>query len=102
MFNAFFDPSSMSDKELQQKINDQSERISAARSAGMSDVIIGNMQMIIQQCYEEVELRMGKKEVSSYEDKDPCVFDLNSYLSDEEETKKKNESPRKQIYKSQW
>ncbi|EON7637126.1 hypothetical protein ABV23_RS01370 [Escherichia coli] len=102
MFNPFYDPSGMSDKELQQKINDQSLRISSARAAGMSDSIIGNMQIVLNQCYEEMTLRQGRKEKDTYEEADPCIFDMNSYLSDEEDSKKTNESSRKQIYKSQW
>lgn len=103
MFNPLFDPSALSDKELQEKINDQSLRISQARSAGMNDLILGNMQLVLNQCYDEVTIRQGKKEHGSYEDQDPCVFDMNSYLSDnEEDNKKKNESTRKQIYKSGW
>ncbi len=103
MFNPLFDPSSFSDKELQEKINEQSLRISQARSAGMNDLIIGNMQLVLNQCYDEFTIRQGRKEQSSLEDEGPCVFDMNSYLNDnEEDSKKKNESSRKQIYKSGW
>ena len=103
MFNPFFDPYGMTEKELQLKINEQSMRITSARAAGMSDMIIGNMQTVLNQCYAELELRQGQKEKSVYDEEDSCIFDMDSYLTDNEEAqKKKNESTRKQIYKSQW
>ena len=103
MFNPFFDPSTMTEKELQLKINEQSLRITSARAAGMSDMIVGNMQTVLNQCDAELEIRQGQKEKTSYDEQDPCIFDMNSYLTDnEEDQKKKNESTRKQIYKSQW
>lgn len=103
MFNPFFDPSTFTDKELQLKINEQSMRIASARAAGMGDAIVSNMQIVLNQCYDEIELRQGTKEKSTYDDADPCVFDMESYLTDnDEDSKKKNESSRKQIYKSQW
>ena len=44
MFNPFFDPSTMTEKELQLKINEQSMRITSARAAGMSDLSTGNTE----------------------------------------------------------
>ncbi|EPE1232095.1 hypothetical protein ACSGOQ_005345, partial [Escherichia coli] len=65
MFNPFFDPSTMTEKELQLKINEQSMRITSARAAGMSDMIVGNMQTVLNQCYAELEIRQGQKEKTS-------------------------------------
>lgn len=102
MFNPFFDPSTLSDKELQEKINEQSTRITQARVAGMSDSIITSMYQVLQACDEEVMLRTAKKQVEKVQDEDNCIFDTDSYLKSEEDKKVKNESTRKQIYKSGW
>ena len=102
MFNPLFDPSTLSDRELQQKIEDQSMRISSARSAGMSSEIVQAMYGVLQSCETELSIRQGSRQFEKLQDEDPCVFDMNSYLSDENEDKKTNEGSRKQIYKSGW
>jgi|AGFS01.1.fsa_nt_gi hypothetical protein len=102
MFDPFFDPSGMTDKELQQKIFDMSTKISQARAAGMSHDMLTRMYLIIEACDEESLTRSSRKEIEKLEDEDSCVFDTESYLNKEEEDKKKHEGPRKQIYKSGW
>lgn len=102
MFNPFFDPSSLTDKELQAKINEQSDRITQARSAGMPHNMIQSMYQVLQACDEEVMMRHARRELEQTRDEDSCVFDTESYLKSEEDKKTKNESPRKQIYKSGW
>lgn len=102
MFNPLFDPSTLTDRELQKKIEEQTMRISSARSAGISDDIIAAMYGVLQSCEDELSLRYGSRQAEKMQDEDPCVFDMNSYLSDENEDKKTNESSRKQIYKSGW
>lgn len=102
MFDPLFDTSKMTDKELQQKLFDMSERITRARSAGISDDIIHRMYLVLQACDNEVMLRSSRKEYEQLEDEDSCVFDTEEYLKTEEDKQKKNESPRKQIYKSGW
>lgn len=102
MFDPLFSTSGLTDKELQKKIFDMSERISKARSAGMSDDIIQRMYMIMQACDDEVMLRSASKEYEQLEDQDSCVFDTEEYLKTEEDKQKKHEGPRKQIYKSGW
>lgn len=102
MFDPLFDTSGMTDRELQQKMFDMSERITRARTGGVSDDIITRMYMVLQACDEEAMLRSARKEYEQSEDEDKCVFDTDEYLKDDEEKKKKNENPRKQIYKSGW
>lgn len=102
MFNPFFNPESLNDKELNQKILDMSTRISNARAAGMGGDIIGNMFLVLQACEEESYLRFSRKEVEQWNDEDSCVFDSDSYLTSEEDETRPNESSRKQIYKSGW
>ena len=102
MSHPLFDASDFTDKELYAKINEQILRIAKARSIGMSESVISQMQMLLDSYYTEIENRSTKKVISKMEDSDPCVFDLSSYLEDNDGVKKKNESTRKQIYKSQW
>lgn len=102
MFDPLFSTAGMTDRELQQKMFDVSERISRARSAGLSDEIIQRMYMVVQACDDEMMLRSASKEYEKLEDEDKCVFDTDEYLKTEEDKQKKNESPRKQIYKSGW
>ncbi|EME3782808.1 hypothetical protein VYG11_002512 [Salmonella enterica] len=102
MFDPFFDPSGMTDKELQQKIFDMSNRITQARNAGMPSDMIVRMYLVIDACDEEMLFRASRKEYEQLEDEDTCVFDTESYLNKEEDKNKKHESQRKQIYKSGW
>lgn len=102
MFHPLFDAKDLTDKEIQAKINEQILRIAKARSVGMHDSIINQMQMLLDSYYSELEIRSVHKIVEKLEDDEPCVFDLNSYLEDDDGVKKKNESTGKQIYKSQW
>lgn len=102
MFNPNFNPESMTDKELNQKILDMSTRISNARAAGMNYTIIESMFMVLNACEEENYLRYSRKEADQWREDDSCVFDTESYLSTEEDEKPKHESSRKQIYKSGW
>ncbi|AXC39162.1 UNVERIFIED_ORG: hypothetical protein [Escherichia phage CMSTMSU] len=57
------------------KINEQSMRITSARAAGMSDMIVGNMQTVLNQCYAELEIRQGQKE------KPPMMNKTHVYLT---------------------
>lgn len=102
MFDPLFDTSGMTDRELQQKMFDMSEKITRARAGGISDDIITRMYLILQACDNEVMLRSAKKEYEKAEDEDKCVFDTEEYLKSEEDKQKKHEGPRKQIYKSGW
>lgn len=102
MFDPLFSTAGMTDRELQQKIFDMSERISSARAAGVSDEIVNRMYMVLQACDHEVMSRSASKEYEKLTDEDPCVFDTDEYLKSEEDKRSKNESPRKQIYKSGW
>lgn len=102
MFDPLFNTSGMTDKELQQKILEMSERISRARAGGISDDIIQRMYMVMQACDDEVIQRSAAKEYDKLEDEDKCIFDTEQYLKSEEDKQKKHESPRKQIYKSGW
>ena len=102
MFDPLFNTSGMTDRELQEKIFEVSERITRARTGGISDDLIGRMYMVLQTCDDEVLARAASKEYEKAEDADKCVFDTDEYLKTEEDKKKKNESPRKQIYKSGW
>lgn len=101
MINPFFDPSGMTDKELSEKINEVSMRISAMRSINMEYELIKSMYGIIDCCHEELNTRQAKKEMESNKKKgDNTVFNLEDYLGSGE--KKKVESSRKQIYKPGW
>lgn len=102
MFDPLFSTAGMTDRELQQKIFDMSERISRARAGGISDDIINRMYMVLQACDDEVMQRSASKEYERLEDEDKCVFDTDEYLKSEEDKQKKHEGPRKQIYKSGW
>ncbi|WEM33383.1 hypothetical protein EJP02_322 [Escherichia phage EJP2] len=102
MFNPFFNPQNMTDKELNQKIIDMSTRITNARAGGASSEIIGNMYAILDACEEENYIRYSSKEAESWRDDGACMFDLNDYLDSEEDNKKPHESSRKQIYKPGW
>lgn len=102
MFNPFFNPEGLSDKELNQKILDMSTKISHARAAGMGSDILNNMFMVLQACEEENYLRYSRKEADQWREEDNCMFDSDSYLTSEEDEKRPNESTRKQIYKSGW
>ncbi|EBS4516423.1 hypothetical protein DQT32_03200 [Salmonella enterica subsp. enterica serovar Braenderup] len=101
MFHPFFDPSSLSDRELYDKINDVSLRISAARSAGIQYEIIQSMFSVIHSCEEELRTRQAHKDLAQVEKEDNCVFDSDAYISGTDE-KKKNEGTRKQNYKRGW
>lgn len=102
MFNPLFNPEGMTDKELNQKILDMSTKISHARAAGMGSNIIQPMFEVLNACEEESYLRYSRKEAETWNDEDSCMFDSDSYLASEEDDKPKNESSRKQIYKSGW
>lgn len=102
MFNPFFSPEGLTDKELNQKILDMSTKISHARAAGMGSDILNNMFMVLQACEEENYLRYSRKEADQWREEDSCMFDSDSYLASEEDEKRPNESTRKQIYKSGW
>lgn len=102
MFHPLFDASELTEKEINVKINEQILRIANARAAGMSEMVINQMKMLLNSYYSELENRSVRKTVDKLEDSDPCVFDLSSYLENDDGLKKKNESTGKQIYKSQW
>lgn len=102
MFDPLFSTAGMTNRELQQKILDMSERISKARASGMSDEIVSRMYMVLQACDDEVMLRSASKQYDELEEEDSCIFDTEEYLKTEEDKQKKNEGPRKQIYKSGW
>lgn len=102
-FNPLLDVSSLTDKELKKKIDDTSMRIAQVRAAGMPDSLSETLYSVLMSCEEELSMRMGRKQMEKFEDEDPCVFDMNSYLSSEDdEDKKQNESSGQQIYKSGW
>lgn len=100
MFNPFFDPSPLSNKELMEKINDISVRISSARSAGIEYDLIKSMYALIASCEEELRTRDAQNEMKSAKKDSPVVFDTDTYLNQGD--KKKNESSRKQNYKPGW
>ncbi|AQW88850.1 hypothetical protein pEaSNUABM50_00321 [Erwinia phage pEa_SNUABM_50] len=100
MFHPFFDPSSLSDKELYDKITEVSLRISAARSAGIQYEMIQSMFTVIQACEFEIQNRQAHKDLEQAAKEDNCIFDSDSYLNDKDD--KKHESTRKQNYKRGW
>lgn len=100
MFHPFFDPSSLSDKELYDKITEVSVRISAARTSGIQYEIIQSMYTLIHACEEEIRTRQAHKDLESVSKEDNCVFDSDSYLNDKDD--KKNENTKKQNYKRGW
>lgn len=100
MFNPFFDPTGLTDKQLMEKINEVSMRISGMRSAGMEYDLIKSMYGVIGACEEELNTRTAKKELEAAKKSSSTVFDLDEYLGAGE--KKKVESTRKQSYKPGW
>ena len=102
MFNPFFSPEGLTDKELNQKILDMSTKISNARAGGVNPDVLQHMFAVLAACEEENYIRYSRKEVEQWRDEDSCVFDTESYLESEDEVKRPNESSRKQIYKSGW
>lgn len=101
MFHPFFDPSTLSNQELYDKITDVSVRITAARSAGIQYELIQSMYTIIHACEEELKTRQSKNDLNEIKNaKNNCVFDTDSYLNGNDGNK--NESTRKPIYKRGW
>ncbi|AMM43890.1 hypothetical protein FDG95_gp327 [Pectobacterium phage vB_PcaM_CBB] len=101
MFHPFFDPSSLSNQELHDKINEVSMRIASARAAGIQYEVIQSMFTVIQSCEEELRTRQAKVDLDEVQkENNHCVFDSDSYINTSDE--KKNESTRKQNYKRAW
>ena len=99
MFNMFFDPSGLTDKEIDAKISEVSERMMKARSCGMSILIIESMQTVLNSCYEE---QYSRAELKSLEQSNgiTTVFDVEEdYLKKKEKT---DESTGKQNYRPGW
>lgn len=101
MFSSFFDPSSLTDKELYDKIDEVSIRLSTAMQLNMNPTVLESMKQLINACGEELTLRQARKEHEEMGN-DPCVFDSESYLKSDDESKKKDESKRKSKYKPGW
>lgn len=101
MFHPFFDPTPLSEQELFDKINEVSLRIAGARATGVQYEIVQTMFSVIHACEEELKTRYAKKELEAHKKDDTCVFDSDSYLT-EEGGKKKNESTRKPNYQRGW
>lgn len=99
MFNPFFDPSPLSNKELMEKINEVSMRISSARTAGIEYNLIQSMFAVIASCEEELRTRNAITQAISDKKEGAVIYDTETYLNREE---KKNESSRKQNYKPGW
>lgn len=102
MFNVFFDPSSMTVQELEDKINDISMKIAAARTAGINYDLIQSMFNIIATCEEEIKLRESKAELDEMQKEGTCIFDSDNYLGGEGSENSKNERTKKQRYKRKW
>jgi len=99
MFNPFFDTSSLSDKELLNKIDEMSARLVRARMSGINFEIIENMKIVILSCEEELRTRAGTKSLQEIHKEDSCIFE-----SDRDYTKeaKTDESTKKSISRPQW
>lgn len=99
MFNPFFDTSSLSDKELLNKIDEMSARVVRARMSGINFEIIENMKIVILSCEEELRTRAGTKSLKEVLKDSPCIFE-----SDRDYTKEANtdESTKKSISRPQW
>lgn len=103
MLHPFFDPSSLSNQELHDKIGEVSVRIANARAAGIQYEVIQSMFMVIQSCEEELRTRQSKVDLEEVQkEKNNCVFDSDSYLNSTDENKSKNENTRKQNYQRGW
>lgn len=101
MFHPFFDPSSLSNQELHDKINEVSMRIASARAAGIQYEVIQSMFTLIQCCEEELRTRQAKVDLTEIQkENNNCVFDSDSYNNSTDD--KKNEGTRKQNYKPGW
>ncbi len=99
MFNPFFDTSTLTDKELFNKIDEMSARMVRARMSGISFDIIENMKIIILSCEEELRTRSGSKELKEIHKDDPCIFESDRDYSKEAKT---DESTKKSISRPQW
>lgn len=102
MFNPFFDPSNMTDRELNEKIVSQSERVAIARASGISSDIVSHMYAVVIACEDELSLRYAKKEAIALKEDDSCIYDTEKYVTDNSEERGKNDSKRKQKYKPGW
>lgn len=100
MFNPFFETSGLTDKQLMEKINEVSVRISSMRSVGMEYDLVKSMYHLIDACEEELRTREAKKALDATKKQSNTVFDLDEYLNVGE--KNKVESTRKQSYKPGW
>lgn len=101
MFHPFFDPSSLSNQELHDKINEVSMRIASARTAGIQYEVIQTMFSVLRACEEELRTRQAKSDLEEIKkENNSCVFDSESYINSTDE--KKNENTRKQNYKPGW
>ena len=99
MFNPFFDPTSLTEKELIDKIDEMSARVVKARMSGINFEIIENMKIIILSCEEEIRTRSGIKSLNEVKKEDPCIFQSDYDYS---KTDKNDESTKKSISRPQW
>lgn len=100
MYNPFFDPSQMTIKEIQEKIDKTSIQLNNARIYGMNCAIIETMEGIINACNDEIINRLAAREAKEMRE-NPCIFDPESYLESPKE-KAQNGRKRKSKYQPEW
>ena len=97
MFSSFFDASKLTEKELYDKIDEVSTRLSAAMNLNMNQAVQESMHQVINSCVSELTNRQALKDLADLS-KDPCVFDSDSYLSTNSDEKKKEDAKIKDTY----
>lgn len=99
MFTPFFDTSSLTEKELLNKIDEMSARVVKARMSGINFDIIESMKLVILSCEEELRTRSGIKSLEEINKDDPCIFQSDFDYNSEART---DESTKKSISRPQW
>lgn len=100
MFNPFFDPTTLSVAELNEKIDDMTIKLNNARSCGINFDIQQTMSGVIMACQDELYNRMSALEAAEMQ-KQKCVFDTEEYLGDEKK-EKRNDRKRKSKFQPGW
>ncbi len=98
MFNPLISLTELSDKDLQEKINEMNERLVTANYMGMGSSVTDTIKAVIASCHEELYSRAAMKEHERTKDVH-VVFDQEEYLKKKDE---KHESTGKQNYRPGW
>lgn len=101
MYNPFFDASALTVRELYEKIDEVSIRLSNARQHGMSMQIQETMSGVIMACQAELENRIAAVQAAEMK-KTTCVFDTDEYLDNIERKEKRNDRKRKSKFQPGW